>query len=269
MTPGAVAAGLAALVAALAAALLVGPRQSSPPGVAGGHRRAPVVLLGPAAGGLVLLGAAGVLPGRRLVLLVVGVAALGGAAVLAGRRRERRLRQETAARVLEACADLRAELLAGRTPGEALRRAAQAWPALGPVAETDRLGGDVPAALRAVAGTPGAADLHHLAAAWHVAHRSGSGLAGTLGRVAQDLVAQRSLRRVVEGELASARATARLVAALPVVALLMGSGAGGDPVAFLLDTPAGLACLAGGLTLVLLGLGWIEAVAAGVERGAR
>ena len=54
---------------------------------------------------------------------------------------------------------------------------------------------------------------------------------------------------------------ARLVACLPVAVLLMGSGAGSDPWSFLLRTPVGWVCGAAGLTLVALGLWWIERLA--------
>lgn len=254
---------LAVLAAAGAAALLVSPTARPPaPGPGGvGRRRVTggALLVAP------VLVATAVLPVRRVVLVAVLAAAVAALAHLRRRQRRHRAVAEVRLRVLEVCEELAAELAAGRTPDEALDRAAGGWVPLAPVARAQRLSGDVPAALRAVASRPGAADLAPVAAAWHVAHRTGEGLADAVGRVATELRARRSLRRVVDGELASARATARLVAALPVAALLMGSGAGGSPWAFLLDTPVGLGCLAAGLALALAGLTWIEAIASGIE----
>ena len=203
----------------------------------------------------------------RLVVLVVvlGAAALGGLRVWRARV-ARRAATTTAARVLETCEALAAELGAGRPPAAALDRAAEDWSALAPVAEAHRVGADVPAAWRALAADPGAGDLRVVAAAWQVAHRTGEGLADTLDRVALGLRDAQGTRRVVEGELASARATAKLVAALPLLALTMGNGAGGDPWGFLLGHPVGLGCLALGLAFAFTGLAWIEAMAREVDR---
>ena len=166
------------------------------------------------------------------------------------------------AAVLEVCDLLAADLAAGRPPGAALTAAAERWPPLDPVVEAQRLGADVPEALRRVAGTRrGAADLRWVAGAWQVAHESGHGLSAALERTAAGLRARRRTRRLIDSELASARATARLVACLPVAVLLMGSGTGSDPWAFLLRTPVGWACLVGGLALLVLGLWWIERLA--------
>jgi tight adherence protein B len=252
---------LAALSAAAALALLapVRPRLPSPPEdkPAGG---------GPASL-LVLVPLLVWMPLAWVVPTVVGAGALGVAWLLWLRRRERRTAQATGGRVLEACEHLASELASGQPPGAALARAADDWPVLAPVAEAFRVGSDVPAALRTVASRPGAGDLRLLAAAWHVAHRTGQGLADAVDRVARQLVEARATRRVVDSELASARATARLVALLPVAALLMGSGVGGDPVGFLLRTPPGWLCLAAGLTFGLAGLWWIEALARDADRG--
>ena len=199
---------------------------------------------------------------------LVGAGALGVAWLLWLRRRERRPAQATGGRVLEACEHLASELAPVSRPGPPWRARRTTGRCSRPVAEAFRVGSDVPAALRAVATRPGADDLRLLAAAWHVAHRTGQGLADAVDRVARQLVDARATRRVVDGELASARATARLVALLPVAALLMGSGVGGDPVGFLLRTPAGWLCLATGLAFGLAGLWWIEALARDADRGA-
>lgn len=198
------------------------------------------------------------------VLLLLGVAAAAAWSVIRMSRR-RRAAEERSVRVLEACGVLTAELAAGQPPVTALREAAGQWPHLGPAAEAAALGADVPAALRSLSDEPGAGDLALVGAAWQVAHRTGQGLTGALTVVMEDLRSLRETRRVIASELASARATARLVAFLPAPTLAMGGGAGGDPVGFLWHQPLGWACAAAGLGLLVAGLAWIEAIAARVE----
>lgn len=248
---------VAALAAGVAAALL--PRPRAGPGVRASLPRLPLV-----AGAVAVL--AGWTSPSALTLAVVAGGVTTGAVVLWRRRLVRLEAGRTSARLVEACEALAAELTAGLPAGAALARAAAGWPLLAPVAEAARVGSDVPAALRRAARTPGAEGLRWVAAAWQVAHRTGQGLADTVDRVAVDLRAEQATRRVVDGELASARATAKLVALLPVAALAMGSGVGGDPWSFLLATPVGLGCLGAGLLCGWAGLWWIEAIARDVDR---
>ena len=217
---------------------------------------------------LVPVGAVLVVAGSAVpaLLLLLGALAAAGVRALLDARRRRADAARTAERVLETCELVAAELVAGQSPETALRRAAREWSALRPVAETAELGGDPAASLAELARTPGASDLRLVAAAWTVAHRTGSGLADALDRVAVALRDRRATARVVASELASARATARLVAALPVVMLVLGGGHGSGAWSFLLGHPVGLGCLVAGVALGLAGLWWIERIADGVLR---
>lgn len=253
-------AGLAA-----AAAVLVGWR----PGPAVAHRRAgpasaPTVgrRTAVAAGALTLGATAAVVGGVRATvwaLLAAGVV-LGGRTFLR-RRREGRLAARNRERVVGLCELLAGELRAGRAPSVALAAAAREWPSVDAVRRADTLGADTVAAWRALASLPGADALGLVAAAWQVSARTGAGLADALTRVARLVRATEATRRVVASELASARATARLMAGLPLVALLLGGTTGGNPLHFLLVTPLGLGCLAGGLAFGAAGLLWIERIA--------
>jgi tight adherence protein B len=253
---------LIAGVAASIAAALAMPRS---PALVGVSRTSSLRAAAVAAAGVVALLV--VSTPRVAALTGVAMGVLAAARFLVRRRRHRRDARQVAGRVLETCELLAAELASGQPPGRSLDRAALGWPPLRPAAEADELGSDVPEALRRLATLPGAGDLRLVAGAWAVSSRSGQGLADSVRRCAAGLRDTHRAQRIVEGELASARATARLVAALPALALLMGSGAGGSPLAFLLGHPWGLACLVGGLLFGFAGLWWIEVIASDVEAG--
>jgi tight adherence protein B len=177
-------------------------------------------------------------------------------------------RAESAAlrgRVIEACAVLAADLRAGRPAADALDAAAGVCAELAPAVVAARLGGDVAATLHQGADRPGGAGLRALAAAWRVADRSGAALAGVAERVADALRADEVVQRQVAAGLASARATARVMAGLPVLGLALGHAVGARPVAFLTGGPPGWLCLALGLALAIGGLTWVERLADGCE----
>jgi len=250
---------LAGVAAGVAALLLARPRAG--PVARSGPARWWWLALPPTAAALLVAGST--VPAALLVVAAIG--AVGVRALLDVRRR-RAAAAATADRVLECCELLAAELVAGQSPLVALRRAAEEWPALTPAAEAGELGSDPAVALAELGRSPGAGDLRLVAAAWTVAHRAGSGLADALDRVAAAIRDRRATARVVESELASARATARLVAALPLVMLVLGGGHGSGAWSFLLGHPVGLACLVAGIVLGLVGLWWIERIADGAVR---
>jgi tight adherence protein B len=204
------------------------------------------------------------LPSRVVVLGLLAAVAVASMSVLVGLRRAAGAAARTGERTRETCEAIADDLAAGASTERALVRAATEWADLHPVLSAHRVGADVPSAWRGVAAAaPGADGLRLVAAAWQVSGRTGQGLALALHRVAADLRAAATTRRAVDSELASARATGRLVAGLPVLAWLMGSGAGQHPLAWLLAGPVGWACLAVGLGLLLLGLTWVELLARG------
>lgn len=204
------------------------------------------------------------LPGRVVVLGLLGAGVLGMGTLLLRLRRAAVAAARTGERTRETCEAVADDLAAGASAERALVRATEEWADLRPVLAALRVGSDVPTAWRGVAATvPGADGLRLVAAAWQVSSRTGQGLSSALHRVAADLRVAAATRRAVDSELASARATGRLVAGLPVLAWLMGSGAGQHPLAWLLAGPVGWACLGVGLGLLLLGLAWVELLARG------
>jgi tight adherence protein B len=206
---------------------------------------------------LVVLGpVAGMLAAAAAALLQRGLRTGASARAIAAERR----------RAVEALTVLAGDLRAGRTPADALAGAAQVAVGetagvLAAAAAAARLGGDVPSALgERRSAVPEA--MRSLAACWTVCTVAGSGLAAGVERLAEGLRAAESQRRAVAAELAGPRATALLLAALPVGGIGLAAALGGDPVQVLLHSPVGIGCLLTGAVLDVAGLLWTQRLVA-------
>ena len=177
-------------------------------------------------------------------------------------RRERRGRQVA---VIEVCDALAAELLAGLPAGRALERACEGRSDWAPIVSAATLGGGVAEAMRRAARVPGAEGLRAVAAGWEVSGSSGAALAAVLERIAAGLRSDDDARAEVTACLGPVRATATMLAVLPVFGLALGSSMGARPVAFLLSTDAGAGCLILGLALASAGVLWVERLASAAE----
>ena len=175
-----------------------------------------------------------------------------------------RVRARAAAR--DAVAEVVADVRAGQPPARALERAlSSAPPDMAPRSlAAVRWGGDVAIAMRDDARATAQPLLASAAACWSVSQR-GAGLADALDRVVQQDRRAEEVRRQLQAQLAAPRATARMLALLPLMGLALGIAIGGDPLGWLLGTPLGWACLGLGLALTGLGLAWAGRIAARTE----
>jgi tight adherence protein B len=222
------------------------------------------------AAGLLVLGAATtalVRGGIGPIALTAFAGVVGIVAAERARTRRTRARRATAELVDECVAVLAAELSAGRSAADALAGAASVSPPLvGPAARVAALGGDPTSSLRVAADPPGADTMRDVAAAWAVAQSTGAPLADLLARAAvraqDDLVTGRE----VEEQLAPVRATARVLAGLPLMGLVLGAGLGVDVVSLLLTTGWGQMCLLAAIALVASGLWVLDRVAERARR---
>lgn len=264
---------MAAALTALAVALLVLPGGAAPhrarsmvtasrPG-----RRAlrPVGALGAAVAGFgVGTLSAGVLPGVALAVV----------ATTAHRRWwSRRTAQQDAAEVDALVAGLEVvvgELRVGAHPATACASAAAEVPdpvrtVLAEAAARCRLGGSAAEGLVSERGALGS-ELARVAAAWRVADERGVALAELLEAVRTDVAGRVAFRQRAAAGLAGPRATAAVLAALPLLGVALGQAVGAAPVALLLGTSAGGALLVVGTGLACAGLAWTARITAAVTR---
>jgi len=191
----------------------------------------------------------------------------GATMALRYRCRRRDDRGIAESRELESAIDiLVGELRVGAHPAQAFAVAADET--AGPVSDScravaarARLGADVAAGLRNMAEASALpAQWDRLAVCWQLAADHGLAMS-TLMRAAQrDITERQRFSAHVRSAMAGARATAAILASLPVLSVLMGQLIGARPVAFLLGGHAGGWLLVVGLTLVCGGLLWSDRI---------
>jgi tight adherence protein B len=164
---------------------------------------------------------------------------------------ERRLESLT-----EGLGALAADLRSGRPLTDAIEAAVTACAD----AET---AADLARALRAPGAAPDSgrdeeftAALRRISAGVLLSARTGCSLAAVAAAVEDDLRARQGQRRELRTSTAGPRASAMLLAGLPVLGLAMGSGVGADPWRVLTTTTTGQMLLVVGVALEFAGLSW-------------
>ncbi|MFV2173981.1 type II secretion system F family protein [Actinomadura sp. LOL_016] len=161
--------------------------------------------------------------------------------------------------MIELCDGMAAELAAGRAPEDAFAASAAV---LDPHISKELLECND---LTDLATTPGAEGLRLLDACLRVGAERGGTLATVLDGLAAALRDEEAQRQDVAVQLAGPRATARLLAALPVLGIAMAAALGARPLSFLCGSLPGLACLIAGAALNVTGLYWTTRLARSAE----
>jgi tight adherence protein B len=249
----------------LAAALLLRPVSSRHRLVAAGlavRGRAAPARTHRAAASVVLVIAVVAVPAT----VVLAAAMAGGTLLVRRRRQAARRRIERDSHALEAALDvLVGELRAGAHPVAAFQvAAAEADGTVGAsfrgVAARALLGADVSAGLFSVAAAaarPG--QWERLAVCWQLAQTHGLTIATLLRAAQRDIVERARFDAQVSAGMAGARATATVLAVLPLAGVALGELLGAQPVRFLV-TGAGGWLLLIGVSLVCCGLLWSDRI---------
>lgn len=148
------------------------------------------------------------------------------------------------------------ELEAGARPTAALAAAGEAAPlhaaAFGSAAAAPSGSADAGEALLAYPET------RSIGLAWQLGADTGLALSGVLERVAADLHAEQEHRRTVETVLAGPRASALLLAGLPLVGIALGCAMGARPLSVLTSSLGGQLLGLVGVLLDVAGLMWMR-----------
>jgi len=229
------------------------------------HRRRRATLV------LAVTGAAAAVWAVAPLSVLVAAAVVAGTAALRRRHRMARRRAESESVTLQTALDvLVSELRVGAHPVAAFDAAAaesdgSVARSLRAVAARARLGADVTAGLHAVAGASAVpAHWTRIAVCWHLAQTQGLAIATLMGAAQRDIAERQRFASRVNAGMAGARATAGVLAVLPVLGIGMGQLIGADPLHFLMSGGFGGWLLVVGVALSCAGLLWSDRITSGV-----
>ena len=95
---------------------------------------------------------------------------------------------------------------------------------------------------------------------WQLAQTHGLAIATLMQAAQRDIVERERFHGRVEAGMAGARATATILAGLPVLGVLLGHAIGADPLSFLLSGGPGGWLLVVGSALICCGLQWSDRI---------
>uniref|UniRef100_A0A5Q5CNM1 Type II secretion system protein n=1 Tax=Mycobacterium sp. (strain JLS) TaxID=164757 RepID=A0A5Q5CNM1_MYCSJ len=254
---------------ALALALLLNPvdvsRRLHPPAPRPARRGLVHALAVPAALSAIVLWSV------TSVGVVMAAAVAGATAAVRIRNRRRRIRRNRESESLQSALEvLVGELRVGAHPVAAFETAAgeidgQVADSLRAVAARARLGADVAAGLHDTARKSSlASQWDRIAVCWQLAQTHGLSIAALMQTAQRDIAERQRFSSRVSAGMAGARATAAVLAGLPVLGIGLGQMIGADPGRLLLGGGAGGWLLLIGVTLSCAGLLWSDRITAGV-----
>ncbi|RJO77918.1 hypothetical protein D5S18_06440 [Nocardia panacis] len=209
---------------------------------------------------LVVLGALGLGMGPAVAATLVA----GTLSMRLRRSDAQRRREVECDRLLEALEATVAELRVGAHPSTAAELASAevageaAW-ALSTCAARGRLGGSAADGLLSPNSIV-APELSRIAGAWRVADQHGLALAELLAAARTDLLSRIRFRARTTAALAGARASATVLAGLPLLGLTLGQLMGAAPLHVLFASPTGTILLPLGSALACCGLLWTDVI---------
>ncbi|MEJ5928746.1 type II secretion system F family protein [Corynebacterium sp. H128] len=218
--------------------------------------------------GFVLYHGAGVAVSALMVGLTIGW-------ILRQRLKEKRRRQaaEATAAIVGSLAE---NIKGGASPQQSWAHVASEPPATIPMAMRDVV---TLAARRCAAGASVAtvlleapaefSDLRATGRLWSVAERRGIGVSTLLRHMQQRIDAAVRHERATVAALQGPRATATILALLPLAGIGMGAAMGANPVSFLTGTTTGAALLLSGTSLACTGFVWVELIVTRAAGGTR